>query len=442
MADFFGMDIGGLISSIGGALQSLAPAPAQGGGFTPASGGGGEFTPAPAVAGPNLWPTVTMPGQGLQPAQLNLGTFQPSGGDYGGFQPSGLGYGGFAPSPGLSSSPFQPTPFNPLTFDPNAKPATTPGATGTTTGGGTPGAGFGNPTAQQLDQMFAGTALAGQGQTVLSAASEAGVPASVAVAIIKAESSFQTPAGGTRNNFGGLKNPQGGGFADFPDVASGLRAVIGNMGSSIYHGLTLKDFLYKYLGGPEGGDVNQYYANVLATISSLGGTTDLNAVPVGAPQRPTSGGAGLAGIFGGTVPPIMQEFGHTDYSEAHPSTYAYGNAYGLEGSQHPGVDYGMARGSQLYVPVSGTVVYAGGTGYYTDQNGDGPGRGELLIQLANGDQVILGHMSQIGLQVGQQVTAGTLAGLSGGSDGDHLHLEYRRRNANGGYTIVDPRTML
>jgi hypothetical protein len=123
MSGFFGLDPSGLISSIGSALGALAPAPAQGQGFTPAPDQGGQFSPAPAVGGANVWPTVTMGGGGLEPAQLNLGSFQPSGGDYGGFQPSDMGYGGFAPSPGAGGSPFQPTPFNPLTYDPRQKPA-------------------------------------------------------------------------------------------------------------------------------------------------------------------------------------------------------------------------------------------------------------------------------------------------------------------------------
>jgi murein DD-endopeptidase MepM/ murein hydrolase activator NlpD len=164
-------------------------------------------------------------------------------------------------------------------------------------------------------------------------------------------------------------------------------------------------------------------------------------------QQPQSGagipaGPALQTIFGGQQPPsIMQEFGQTDYSTSHESTYTYGTSYGLPPGSHPGVDYGMPRGTSLYVPVDGVVVYGGGTGYYTDNNGDGPGHGELLIQLANGDQIIMGHMSQITLQPGQHVTAGMLAGLSGGSDGDHLHLEVRQvdHSLPSGYRIVDPR---
>jgi murein DD-endopeptidase MepM/ murein hydrolase activator NlpD len=154
-------------------------------------------------------------------------------------------------------------------------------------------------------------------------------------------------------------------------------------------------------------------------------------------------GPALQTIFGGQQPPsIMQEFGQTDYSQANASVYTYGTSYGLPPGSHPGVDYGMARGTSLYVPVDGVVVYGGGTGYYTDNNGDGPGHGELLIQLANGDQIIMGHMSQINLQPGQHVTAGMLAGLSGGSDGDHLHLEVRQvdHSLPSGYRIVDPRS--
>lgn len=178
-----------------------------------------------------------------------------------------------------------------------------------------------------------------------------------------------------------------------------------------------------------------------------------DAVKAARATRPATGGnSGVSGNMASITPgvggQIMQEFGPTEYAQAHPSTYAYGNAYGLAGSQHPGVDWAVARGTRVASPLSGTVSVVGndhGTGYYytdTTAGGARDGAGEYALTLDNGDILILGHMSRIDAKVGQRINAGDFIGLSGGSDGDHVHVEYRKKNANGGYTIVDPRQYL
>jgi murein DD-endopeptidase MepM/ murein hydrolase activator NlpD len=160
------------------------------------------------------------------------------------------------------------------------------------------------------------------------------------------------------------------------------------------------------------------------------------------------GSAGMAGITPGVGGTIMQEFGPTAYAQAHPSTYAYGNSFGLAGSQHPGVDWAVPLGTKVATPLGGTVSVVGndhGTGYYytNTMSGSDPNRsGEFAITLDNGDILILGHMSRINVNVGDRLGAGALIGLSGGSDGAHVHVEYRQRQADGSYRIVDPRTML
>lgn len=168
-----------------------------------------------------------------------------------------------------------------------------------------------------------------------------------------------------------------------------------------------------------------------------------------AAPRPTAGGGGsLGGITPGAAGSIMQEFGPTDYAAAHPDTYAYGNAYGLPGSQHPGVDWAVPLGTQVATPLGGTVYVVGndhGSGYYytnTMSQSDPDHSGEFAVMLDNGDVLILGHLSGINVQVGQKVTAGQLIGLSGGSDGAHVHVEYRQRQGDGSYRIIDPRTVL
>lgn len=147
----------------------------------------------------------------------------------------------------------------------------------------------------------------------------------------------------------------------------------------------------------------------------------------------------LTSVWGGLDFPISQEFGHTDFSITHHSWYAYGADYGLDGYEHPGIDIGMPAGTPLYSPIDGVVEIAGGVPYYTFYGNGEPGVGELLIQASDGNQVILGHMGRIVVQAGQHVHAGQFVGLSGGENGDHLHLEARERQPLGNYLIVDPR---
>jgi murein DD-endopeptidase MepM/ murein hydrolase activator NlpD len=101
----------------------------------------------------------------------------------------------------------------------------------------------------------------------------------------------------------------------------------------------------------------------------------------------------------------------------------------------------MSAGQKLYVPVNGTVIRAGGSGSFEWSGGTGPGKGELRIQADDGTLIILGHMMNIPWRPGQRVTVGQLAGLSGGFNGDHLHLEVRvPGNTSTGWKAIDPRT--
>ncbi len=146
----------------------------------------------------------------------------------------------------------------------------------------------------------------------------------------------------------------------------------------------------------------------------------------------------LAMIWGSDFA-ISQEFGHTEFSLSQPTMYLYGLAYGLDGRQHTGLDIAMPRGTWLYSPVEGTVKVAGGTPYFTFYGNGEPGVGELLIETDAGDEVVLGHMGAIAVRPGQRVTTGQFVGLSGGYNGDHVHLETRELQSGGGFRIVDPR---
>ena len=147
----------------------------------------------------------------------------------------------------------------------------------------------------------------------------------------------------------------------------------------------------------------------------------------------------LATIWSHKGYPISQEYGHTWFSVRHSSWYWYGAGYGLDGFEHPGLDIGMPAGTALYSPVDGTVKISGGVPFYTYYGNGLPGVGELLIETESGDQVILGHMGLITVRVGDKVEVGQLVGLSGGDNGDHLHLETRQIQKGGYFLIVDPR---
>ncbi len=99
----------------------------------------------------------------------------------------------------------------------------------------------------------------------------------------------------------------------------------------------------------------------------------------------------------------------------------------------------MPAGTALYSPVAGTVKIAGGVPFYTFYGNGTFGVGELLIETDNGDEVVLGHLGRIAVVPGQRVRVGEFVGLSGGDNGDHLHLEARSYDARTGLRIVDPR---
>ena len=184
-----------------------------------------------------------------------------------------------------------------------------------------------------------------------------------------------------------------------------------------------------------GGQTSQQFANIfLANYDKVKGGKQQAAAGY-------QGTGGMASIWGGGNGPITQQYGAVTPG-IDQGIYGYGAAYGLA-QGHTGDDIGLARGTKLYMPagLTGVVTTAGGTPYFRDEDyGDRgtPGKGELRITLSNGDILILGHTSQINVGVGQQLKGGDFVGLSGSANGDHLHLEVRRRNPDGSYSLIDP----
>ncbi|MCX4965317.1 M23 family metallopeptidase [Streptomyces sp. NBC_00654] len=86
---------------------------------------------------------------------------------------------------------------------------------------------------------------------------------------------------------------------------------------------------------------------------------------------------------------------------------------------HSGVDFHAASGSSVVAVGAGTVVEAGWGGAYGNN---------IVLRMTDGTYTQYGHLSSIGVSVGQSVTSGQRIGLSGStgnSTGPHLHFEAR-----------------
>lgn len=96
-------------------------------------------------------------------------------------------------------------------------------------------------------------------------------------------------------------------------------------------------------------------------------------------------------------------------------------------TDHLGLDFAAGYGSPVLAALPGRVVSAGVSGGYGNQ---------VLLQHPDGTQTRYGHLSRIGVTVGQTVVAGQVVGAVGStgvSTGPHLHFEVIL-----GGTPVDP----
>ncbi|MFB7116117.1 M23 family metallopeptidase [Streptomyces sp. NPDC056190] len=97
---------------------------------------------------------------------------------------------------------------------------------------------------------------------------------------------------------------------------------------------------------------------------------------------------------------------------------------------HTGIDFHAASGTTVHAVGIGTVVETGWGGAYGNQ---------VVIRMADGMYTQYGHLSSIGVSVGQQVVPGQQIGLSGATGnvtGPHLHFEARTSPDYG--SDVDP----
>ncbi|KUM96631.1 peptidase [Streptomyces yokosukanensis] len=121
------------------------------------------------------------------------------------------------------------------------------------------------------------------------------------------------------------------------------------------------------------------------------------------------------------VAPIAHSYVSTGY-KASSSLWSSGS--------HTGIDFHAASGTSVHAVGSGTVVSTGWGGAYGNQ---------IVIRMADGMYTQYGHLSSMGVSVGQQVTPGQQIGLSGATGnvtGPHLHFEARTTPDYG--SDVDP----
>ncbi|MFE1753979.1 M23 family metallopeptidase [Streptomyces anandii] len=110
------------------------------------------------------------------------------------------------------------------------------------------------------------------------------------------------------------------------------------------------------------------------------------------------------------VPPVFGSYVSTAY-KAGGSLWSSGS--------HTGIDFHAASGTAVHAVGIGTVVQTGWGGAYGNQ---------IVIKMADGTYTQYGHLSSIGVSVGQKVTPGQQIGLSGATGnvtGPHLHFEAR-----------------
>ena len=112
---------------------------------------------------------------------------------------------------------------------------------------------------------------------------------------------------------------------------------------------------------------------------------------------------------------ITQLFGGTEFAARNAGVYG-GRAY------HPGVDFGVPRGTPILAPLSGVVRATGNTDIVPGCLSWGKW---TLIDHANGLTTLYAHQDVISVTSGQSVSTGDIIGYSGNtgySTGPHLHF--------------------
>jgi murein DD-endopeptidase MepM/ murein hydrolase activator NlpD len=144
------------------------------------------------------------------------------------------------------------------------------------------------------------------------------------------------------------------------------------------------------------------------------------------PPNPNVNAAGASGVVSGNYTlwgcSATVQGGSPPYSRPLTGSFTWMQGYSPDG--HQGVDLAVPIGTPVSAAGSGTVVFAGGndTGY-----------GNLVVIAHGASFSMYGHLNNVNVRCGQQVSAGANIGTSGNtgnSSGPHLHFEIRDANWN------------
>jgi murein DD-endopeptidase MepM/ murein hydrolase activator NlpD len=170
-------------------------------------------------------------------------------------------------------------------------------------------------------------------------------------------------------------------------------------------------------------DAQQYTSSATSTALAERDGFAIGRVPerrvAAAPATERAPGASVARPVAGTIP-AAGGFGARWVSGC-----------GACSTNHQGLDFAAREGTPVVAAMSGRVVSAGVFGGYGNQ---------ILLQHGDGSQTRYGHLSRIGVRVGQTVTAGQhigAVGNTGVSTGSHLHFEVLH-----GGVAIDPAAWL
>jgi murein DD-endopeptidase MepM/ murein hydrolase activator NlpD len=271
------------------------------------------------------------------------------------------------------------------------------------------------------------------------------VPGNVVKAVMKLESGgenvgcnqwgycglMQTGSGSWINNFDASYNrtPEGNIYYGVQELANWYKG-IGTSNWTDAAAAYFSGYNYDNPGVSDGygttvGQYRQIIESNLAALNAAGGSSG------GAGWSSGGGGRGIQALFGPAAD-SQNDFGVTSGN----GLYGYGTSYGLNGSQHTGVDVMQPLGSPLYAPAGGTVVCVGC--WRNDHFTGGVGR--IEIEMPDGARVLYDHTNKSYVQVGQRLQGGELIGTSGGMYSPHTHIEVRIPDSrqSSGYRMVDP----
>jgi murein DD-endopeptidase MepM/ murein hydrolase activator NlpD len=156
------------------------------------------------------------------------------------------------------------------------------------------------------------------------------------------------------------------------------------------------------------------------------------------PSKGSYGGGGgnaLGTMFGGTTD---VSFGFGAPNDL--GYYDYSTDYGMNGSDHTGIDIPQPYGSPIYAPADAEVVCVGcWQNEYDLANGQ---VGRIELEMPDGVHILYDHSLDSTVQDGDYVSAGQQIGANGnGNDGSpHTHLEVRVPDSTtpSGWRLIDP----